>query len=151
MAALPPGNENKISVKTKKHTSNPLVHLPAYNAGARVGPPHTTLVEEDYDDVVNTAKTKNQVWTLVRQTDVATQQFSSWTRNNITVVPDSIGYLPIINAPATEMSTVYEILNQALKIIEKLNLRRMTCVFDQALYAKAIEITWKDGSIHCAP
>ena len=32
------------------------------------------------------------------------------------------------------------ILNQVLKIIEKL-----TCVFDQALYAKAVEIAWKDG------
>ncbi len=56
---------------------------------------------------------------------------------------DEIGYLPTINAPATDMSTVYEILQQSKKISQTLQLPYIVCVFDQALYAKAIELTWK--------
>lgn len=41
------------------------------------------------------------------------------------------------------MSTVFKILNQILKIIEVLGLPEVSCVFDQALYAKAAEIIWK--------
>ena len=42
------------------------------------------------------------------------------------------------------MCTVYEILNQVLKILKKLDLNEITCVFNQALYAKVVEIIWKD-------
>ena len=41
------------------------------------------------------------------------------------------------------MSTVSEVLNQSLSIMQSLQLTTIVCVFDQALYAKAIEITWK--------
>ena len=51
----------------------------------------------------------------------------------------------MLNAPATKMSTIHEIPNKALKITEKLNLRRTTLAFDQALYAKEVEILWNDG------
>ena len=43
-------------------------------------------------------------------------------------------YLPTINAPATKMSTVNEILNQAMKIAGKLDIKEV-CLFDQALHA----------------
>ena len=36
-----------------------------------------------------------------------------------------------------------EVLTQALKIKESLGLKEIVCVFDQALYAKAADITWK--------
>jgi hypothetical protein len=62
----------------------------------------------------------------------------------VSVVQDNIGYLPTIDAPATEMSTVNEILNQALKIMGQLSLQEITCVFDQALYAKAAEVVWRE-------
>ena len=48
-----------------------------------------------------------------------------------------------INAPATDMSTVNEVLTQTLNIMETLELKEIVCVFDQGLYAKAAEITWK--------
>lgn len=41
------------------------------------------------------------------------------------------------------MSTVNEVLNQAMKIKKALALEEIVCVFDQALYATAAEITWK--------
>ena len=60
--------------------------------------------------------------------------------DEIEVRKDNIGYLPTINAPATNMSTVFEILNQSLKIKETLKLQAIVVVFDQALDAK---IKWK--------
>ena len=54
-----------------------------------------------------------------------------------------VGYLPTINAPATEMTTVQEILVQSELIRSSLNLDSIVIVFDQALYAKAAEIVWK--------
>ena len=41
------------------------------------------------------------------------------------------------------MSTVHEILVRSLKIKEALGLKSIVLVFDQALYSKATEITWK--------
>ena len=39
--------------------------------------------------------------------------------------------LPTINAPATQMSTVNEVLNQSLSIMRGLGLTKIVCVFDQ--------------------
>jgi hypothetical protein len=41
------------------------------------------------------------------------------------------------------MATVHEILQQSLKICKKLDINEITCVFDQAIYAKATEVKWK--------
>ena len=41
------------------------------------------------------------------------------------------------------MSTVNEVLTQTVNIMDTLELKEIVCVFDQALYAKAPEITWK--------
>ncbi len=60
-----------------------------------------------------------------------------------TVSQDVVGYLPTINAPATEMSTVFETLNQSEIIRKQLKLDEIVVVMDQALYAKATEILWK--------
>ena len=42
-----------------------------------------------------------------------------------------MGYLPTVHGPATNMSTVYELLH------------RTSHVFAQALYAKTAEVIWK--------
>ena len=54
---------------------------------------------------------------------------------------DVVAYMPAINAPATELSTVAETLRQFSKIREKLHLTSIV-VFNQALYLKAVEIAW---------
>ena len=65
------------------------------------------------------------------------------TSNKVEVRQDSVGYLPTINAPATNMSTVHEVLVRSLKIKDTLQLKSIVVVLDQALYAKATEIVWK--------
>jgi hypothetical protein len=78
-----------------------------------------------------------------------TQKIPIWTGFNITIrastriARDIVGYMPTIIAPATEMSTVSEILQQSENIRHMLYLQDIVVVIDQALYAKATEIIWK--------
>ena len=119
---------------------------PSYNAGQRVGPPLVKRLRIDCSEDVKIAEMKNLTWCVVRQINEVEQNMCSWTgfnivtRNNITVKQDTVAYLTTINAPATAMSTVNEVLKQALKIKESLEI---VCVFDQAFYAKAAYIVWK--------
>ena len=54
--------------------------------------------------------------------------------NKTELTQDRLSYLSSINTPATDLSTVNEILNQAMKIARQLDVK-VVCVFDQALYA----------------
>ena len=54
-----------------------------------------------------------------------------------------MGYLPTTNARATQLSTVHSVLVQATKIKDELQLAEIVCVFDQAMYSKAMEVKWK--------
>ena len=65
-----------------------------------------------------------------RQTVSSWTGFNILTRDEIVVIPNNVGYLPTINAPATQMSTVNEVLNQSLAIMQHLRLKKIVCVFD---------------------
>ncbi|CAM2094717.1 unnamed protein product [Caretta caretta] len=63
-------------------TPPPLLLLP-YNAGNQIVPPVMEPVEIDREKDIHSAQVKNQVWSLVRQTEVNNQMVSSWTGFNI--------------------------------------------------------------------
>ena len=91
----------------------------------------------------------------MRQANTADQKVCAWTGFNIQTreLPkgtskDTIGYLPTINAPATEISTVHQILKQVLDIINALEISAVSCIFDQALYARAAEIVWANQDLY---
>ena len=135
----------------KKQRSVSIEHeeLEVYVAGARVGPPplptRESYVLESHKEV-QVARKKNLVWILARQTDQENQVIPSWTgfnirtRDQVPILKDVVGYLPTINAPATELNTVFEILNRSELIRKELLLETIVVVMDQALYAKAAEI-----------
>ena len=56
--------------------------------------------------------------------------------------------LPTINAPATTMSRVNEVLTQPLNIMETLELTESVCVFDQVFYVNTADITWKHDQLN---
>ena len=121
--------------------------LTTYIAGQRVGP---QLLTTDTNIVTeSTAANKNLIWILARMTDAEKQRIPSWTgfnintRDSLTASKDVVGYMPTINAPATELTTVAEILNQSELVRTALQLEEIVVVLDQALYAKAAEIIWK--------
>jgi hypothetical protein len=59
----------------------------------------------------------------------------------------NIGYLPVIDAPVTDMATVNEILRHSVSICQRLQLPEIVLVFDEAIYSKAQMIRWKDEEL----
>ena len=149
------GSDQKIVVpkveKTKKRSfSAPEESLLIYNVGKRVGPLPRKVKDVDGETILKEFTKKNSLFILARLHYAAHQQkVSSWTRFNITVhdkdaiIPNNVGYLPTINAPATDVSTVNEALNLSLTIMRSLHFKSMICVFHQAIYAKAFEVKCK--------
>ena len=48
-----------------------------------------------------------------------------------------------IDSPATDHKTAFEVLCRGCEIKDRLKLKAVVCVFDQAFYAKAAEIFWR--------
>ncbi|CAK6970967.1 hypothetical protein D5F01_LYC11269 [Scomber scombrus] len=121
--------------------------LPVYAVGTRCGPPTRSYVEVKTDICADALK-KNFLWLVCRLHSATNQSVPSWTgynilaANSVNVIPSVVSYLPTINAPATQMATVHEILLQSKNIMTSLHISNMSVAFDQALYCKVIEILW---------
>ena len=104
----------------------------------------------DQQDVQDNAMQRNLVWSLTQLLNTEDQSVSSWTGFNVktsgnkSIHRDIVGYLPAINAPVTQLPTVHQLLLQVLKIKSHLDLEEIVCVFDQTIYAKAMEVKWKN-------
>ena len=78
------------------------------------------------------------------------QVIPAWTGFNIKLqqeyVPreSSIGYCQVIDASPTEIPTVYTLLHKSLQIAHQLGQQDEIIVFDQAIYAKALEVIWQN-------
>lgn len=76
-------------------------------------------------------------------------QLPNWTGCNTSLRSDRIPtlskiiYLPIINAPASEYSTINAILLRSTEIANKVGVSYVCLVFDEAIYAKVQQIRWK--------
>ena len=87
-------------------------------------------------------------WILSRKEDI-NYVVPSWTgfniliRNEMPILSSNIQYLTSIDSPATEMCTVITVLDRCLKIKEQLRLSYIVCVFDLAIYCKAMELKWR--------
>ena len=98
--------------------------LPIYNVTQRTGRPPRKVIEIDREFVMKKARKKNLIFLLARLHYAQLQQkVSSWTGFNIQVhdreciVKSNVGYLPTINASATSMATISEVLNQSLCVM----------------------------------
>ena len=90
----------------------------------------------------------NLAWLLSRRLPSA-YQIPSWIGYHIQlcglpVARNFIGYLDCLDAPATEMATIYHLMERALRIQEQLEIDKLVCVYDQAIYVKAMEIQLKE-------
>jgi hypothetical protein len=150
--AYGPQQKQHLMQFTGKHKRSVCIddlNLPIYISGQRVGPGTVMTNHQYHRDTDRDVFIKNLIWILLRQVQQINQGISSWTgfhitiRKGIEVKNDTIGYLSTINAPATEMATVSEILNRSKNIMNDLHLQNVVLVFDQALYAKVAEVLWK--------
>ena len=146
---LPPESVEIPKTKQRNVYVDPLL-LPMCNVGSRPEPPilPCTSIELTTNSQA-TASKKNLIWFLCRDANKDKQNISSWTGFNIQVqkdkmvMKDNIVYLPTIDSPATAMNTVYELLSKARETKGELKLKSVVVVFDQGIYAKAVEIMWK--------
>lgn len=75
-----------------------------------------------------------------------------WTGFNTKIykeipTPSTIGYLPVIDAPVTDMSTINTLLQHSVSICKRLQLPEIVLVFDEAIYAKVQMIRWKHDEL----
>ena len=88
------------------------------------GPEPCLSVDLEEDDITHTARLKNMIWMIARVLISSWTGFNIKSRSDIQVIRDNVCYLPTIYSPATQMSTVYEILRQSLVIKDQLQLKK---------------------------
>ena len=123
-----PSETSPEIVKRSQRSVKPtdVADLPLYNAGEHSGPAQRRYVDVSCEEALENAWRKNLLWILVRLHADTKQKVSGWTgfnisvRNEVDVCQDNVGYLPMIDGPATNMSAVHEILVRSLKIKEEL-------------------------------
>ena len=126
--------------------------LKDYILGKKAGPKATSAAEDDlFADILFADKSHlYNTWVALRIHQPIMQHIPSWTgffikiRQDVPIRPSKVGYLDCLDAPATEMSTIYHMLERALRIKSQLKVKSIVCVYDQAIYAKAYQIKCKE-------
>lgn len=106
------------------------------------------------------ARTFDLAWTLARlpaslsgRLGATVSSIPAWGAFNAAVqrqnlaAKSKVGYLPVINAPSTQLSTCKKILDNAMNIATQVHQQDIVVVADQAIYAKLQEILWHDQSL----
>ena len=60
----------------------------------------------------------------------------------------TIDYMPVINHPVTELSTVQELLRLSKVATDVIGQRYTICTFNLAIVMKALEIIWNEKEIY---
>ena len=147
--------------------SRTLTYIPTdvlpFHSGPRQGPSPFDIGVHDVitsnPDVSAYARSIDFGWMLCRQpiednlfpfASDQSQVIPAWTGFNIKLrqedVPreSSIDYCQVIDASPTEIPTVYTLLQRSLLIADQLGQQNAIIVFDQAIYAKALEVIWQN-------
>ena len=147
--------------------SRTLTYIPTdvqpFHSGPRQGPSPFHIGVHDViasnPDISAYARSIDFGWMLCRQpiednlfpfASDQSQVIPAWTGFNIKLrqedVPreSSIGYCQVIDASPTEIPTVYTLLQRSLLIADQLGQQNVIIVFDQAIYAKALEVIWQN-------
>ena len=146
-----------VAKKCRRSLSESVVtrEIPEYYGGRRAGPgklPHVENlgIRSSYCDKAKELLLRNLVWLEVRKFEThplllvpGWRGFNIKVRDHVVVVKSTVSYLDTIDSPATDLKTAYEVLSRGCEIKDRLNLNAVVCVFDQAMYTKAMEIYWK--------
>ena len=130
----------------------PKMPIAPYHQSKRHGPENlrhqqSTALCRMHTDHVSKAEL---AYVFVKATYTDSCAIPSWTgfhtllQGENTLQKSALYYLPVIEASPTEMSTVNSILKRSVQIADQLELDHIVLVFDQAIYAKAQQIRWKN-------
>jgi hypothetical protein len=103
------------------------------------------------DDSTQTASILDLAYILIKYICAANEEvLPGWTGFNTMLFSKElphvsrVGYLPVIDAPPTEYSTINTILTRSKEIADKLELKYAVLVFDEAVYAKVQQVRWRE-------
>lgn len=147
------GTTQKFTKTKKRSVDCPPRNIELYRGGMRNGPatvsadimkPSDSILQKQYH-------TLDLAFCLAKLPGVNGRLLPGWTGFNTLVdyqnIPpmSKVGYLPVIDASPTDMSTVNTILLRSVDIADSLELDSIAVVFDQAIYAKAQQIRWQNA------
>lgn len=107
------------------------------------------LEEENYRHEQSMGRNADFLYLLSRKNASENgESLPGWTGLNTQIYKEircssNIGYLPVIDAPVTDMSTINTLLRHSVSICQRLQVPEIVLVFDEAIYAKAQMIRWK--------
>ena len=146
--------------KSQRTVAMPSTEIVPYSIGVRKTPefnhielhPESLKVNLD-DSYAQTAYKLDFVYILIKHSCAwkTDEMLPGWTGFNTVLFKDvpnvsRVGYLPVIDAPPTEYSTINAILKRSTEIADKLELKYAVLVFDEAVYAKIQQIRWKENA-----
>lgn len=143
----------KLGKKSRKRTIYPPVRpVSNYYLGKRCNPElvsEITVCQQEKESFKH-SKLIDSLYIFSKLTTSDNQELPGWTGFNSTleqgnVLPlSTIRYLPVLEANPTEFSTINNILLKSLEIADKMNIKEIVLVFDEAIYAKAQQIRFKE-------
>lgn len=148
---------SSIVKKSQRTVKMPNTNIAEYSIGAKKTPiffdinevARSMLIDRNHE--LNEAAHKlDLAYVLTKMVHVTDETaLPGWTGFNTMLIEEipevsRVGYLPVINAPPTEYSTINEILKRSKNIAEKLDLQYAVLVFDEAVYSKVQHIRWKE-------
>ena len=105
--------------KRRRRSFKPVLTEPKVtgpSSSKRIGPSKKDFEENPEQDMLFAEVEENTfLWSLLRQSSGSMQRFPSWTGFNITmnsstpVLKSTVSYLNCIDAPATEITTIYQV------------------------------------------
>ena len=147
--------EKKTISRSIRTIKAPETHITPYRSKERgtLSLSNIPFEEEDHSQEQNLGRKIDYLY-LVSRKDASEngKSLSGWTGFNTSIYQltrsvSTIGYLPIIDTPVTDMSTINTLLQHSISISKRLNLPEIVLVFDEAIYAKAQMIRWKDKDL----
>jgi hypothetical protein len=101
--------------------------------------------------IQNYQRKQDLAFVISRTVEAFQPLIPNWTGFNTLLESENIpcctkiGYLPIINYSPTELSTINTILKRSQEIANKLELKYICLVFDEAIYVSLIQqLRWKE-------
>lgn len=149
---LPLGKAKSTKVPPELHRLENVPRIPSREDPKFAGAIREAMFIPE-DGVSNKATVQDISWILTRLYGADSNTIPAWTGFNQVTTQDqnelcTIGYLPLINAPAHENNTLWTVMMRCLRISNMLNPGQSTVItLDQQLYCKGKELQWANSDL----
>ena len=158
--AQPSSYQLETLPRDKRRSIEPLLEdkIPPYYRGQHKPPDYNfvELPQELVKELSNGQKV-HVLWLVCRYLEREDQKVPNWA-GFVSITGEmpqnkrTIDYMPVINHPVTELSTVQRLLRLSKVATDVIGQHYTICTFDLAILMKALEIIWNEKKIqrlHC--